>query len=54
MVMRRGLVLWNIWYEGMKDLCCMSFMSKGVSEILVVGWQDIMFVIDVVKGEVIK
>ena len=41
-------------HEGMKDLQCMSFTSKGASEIIVAGWQDTMFVIDVVKGEVVK
>ncbi|KAK4665844.1 poly(A)-specific ribonuclease [Podospora pseudopauciseta] len=54
MAMRRGPVMWNIRHEGMKDLRCMSFTSKGASEILVAGWQDTMFVIDVVKGEVTK
>ena len=38
----------------MKDLQCMSFTSKGASEIIVAGLQDIMFVIDVVKGEIVK
>jgi PAB-dependent poly(A)-specific ribonuclease subunit 2 len=38
----------------MKDLYCMSFTSKGTSEILVAGWQDVMFIIDVNKGEIIK
>lgn len=32
----------------------MSFTSKGTSEILVAGLQDVMFVIDVNKGEIIK
>jgi hypothetical protein len=32
----------------------MSFTSKGASEILVAGWQDTMFIIDVAKGEIIK
>ena len=41
-------------HEGMKDLQCMSFTSKGASEIIVGGWQDTMFVIDVVKGEIVK
>ncbi|KAK4199754.1 putative PAB-dependent poly(A)-specific ribonuclease subunit PAN2 [Triangularia verruculosa] len=54
MAMRRGPALWNIRHEGMTDLRCMSFTSKGASEILVAGWQDTMFVIDVVKGEVTK
>lgn len=41
-------------HEGMKDLQCMSFTSKGASEIVVAGWQDTMLVIDVIKGEVVK
>lgn len=32
----------------------MSFTSKGTSEILVAGFQDTMFVIDLAKGEVVK
>ncbi|KAL1837826.1 hypothetical protein VTJ49DRAFT_3373 [Mycothermus thermophilus] len=54
MAMRRGPALWHIRHEGMKDLQCMSFTSKGASEIIVAGFQDTMFVIDVVKGEVVK
>ncbi|KAL2257791.1 hypothetical protein VTK26DRAFT_9164 [Humicola hyalothermophila] len=54
MAMRRGPALWNIRHEDMKDLQCMSFTSKGASEIVVAGWQDTMFVIDVVKGEIVK
>lgn len=38
----------------MKKLSCMSFTSKGTSEILVAGEQDKMLVIDTVKGEVTK
>jgi PAB-dependent poly(A)-specific ribonuclease subunit 2 len=38
----------------MKDLQCMSFTSKGASEILVAGSQDTMFVIDINKGEIVK
>lgn len=38
----------------MKDLHCMSFTSKGTSEILVAGLQDHMFTIDVEKGTVTK
>lgn len=38
----------------MIDLRCMSFTSKGTAEILVAGWQDTMFVIDVNKGEILK
>ncbi|KAJ4293921.1 poly(A)-specific ribonuclease [Collariella sp. IMI 366227] len=54
MAMRRGPALWNIRHEDMKDLQCMSFTSKGASEIIVAGWQDTMFVIDVLKGEIVK
>lgn len=32
----------------------MSLTSKGSTEILVAGWQDKMFVIDLIKGEVVK
>jgi len=38
----------------MKDLHCMSFTSKGASEILVAGSQDTMFVVDINKGEIVK
>jgi len=38
----------------MKDLRCMSFTSKGTSEILVAGCQDVMFKIDVEKGRIIE
>lgn len=38
----------------MKDLRCMSFTSKGTSEILVAGVQDQMFTIDVNRGEISK
>lgn len=41
-------------HEDMKDLRCMSFTSKGTSEIIVAGLQDKMFVIDLTKGEVMK
>ncbi|KAH8205355.1 hypothetical protein TruAng_000434 [Truncatella angustata] len=54
MALRRGPPLWNIRHEGMKDLRCMTFTSKGTAEILVAGEQDKMFVIDVNKGEVTK
>ncbi|KAL2131448.1 hypothetical protein VTI74DRAFT_5096 [Chaetomium olivicolor] len=54
MAMRRGPAIWNIRHEDMKDLQCMSFTSKGASEIIVAGWQDTMFVIDVIKGEIVK
>lgn len=32
----------------------MCFTSKGTNEILIAGWQDTMFVIDVNKGEIVK
>lgn len=38
----------------MKELRCMSFTSKGMSEIIVAGLQDKMLVIDLNKGEVVK
>ncbi len=38
----------------MTDLHCMSFTSKGTSEILVAGLQGHMFTIDVEKGTVTK
>jgi PAB-dependent poly(A)-specific ribonuclease subunit 2 len=54
MAMRRGPALWNIRHDGMENLQCMSFTSKGASEIIVAGFQDTMFVIDVIKGEIVK
>ncbi len=44
----------NCRHENMKDLRCMSFTSKGTSEILVAGCQDVMFKIDVEKGRIIE
>jgi hypothetical protein len=41
-------------HDDMKDLRCMSFTSRGSSEILIAGWQDQMFTIDVEKGTVTK
>jgi len=38
----------------MKDLYCMSFTSRGASEILVAGYQSTMFIIDLNKGEITK
>lgn len=32
----------------------MSFTSKGATEILVAGWQKTMFLVDLIKGEVVK
>jgi hypothetical protein len=40
--------------DDMKDLRCMSFTSKGTSELLVAGLQDVMFTIDIEKGTVLK
>ncbi|KAK4145241.1 ubiquitin carboxyl-terminal hydrolase-domain-containing protein [Dichotomopilus funicola] len=54
MAMRRGPALWNIRHDDMRDLQCMSFTSKGASEIVVAGFQNTMFVIDVIKGEIVK
>ncbi|KAI0192050.1 exonuclease [Xylaria flabelliformis] len=51
---RRGIPLWSIRHDDMKELRCMSFTSKGTSEILVAGEQEKMLVIDTVKGEVTK
>lgn len=41
-------------HEEMKDLRCMCFTSKDAKEILVAGLQDVMFTINVDKGEIIK
>lgn len=41
-------------HDEMKDLRCMTFTSKGTSEILVAGWQEQMFTIDVDKGTITK
>ena len=54
MAMRRGPPIWHITNDDMKDLRCMSYTSKGTSEILVAGLQDVMFTIDVDKGTVTK
>ena len=54
MAMRRGPPIWHITNDEMKDLRCMSYTSKGASEILVAGLQDVMFTIDVDKGTVTK
>lgn len=40
--------------DDMKDLRCMSFSSRGSSEILVAGCQNVMFKIDAEKGEVLQ
>jgi len=54
MAIRRGPAVWTIRHPDMKDLQCMSFTSKGATEILVAGIQNTMFIIDVVKGEIVK
>jgi PAB-dependent poly(A)-specific ribonuclease subunit 2 len=48
------LIMWLTRNDDLKDLRCMSFTSKGTQEILAAGLQDQMFVIDLVKGEVVK
>ncbi|POR34438.1 PAB-dependent poly(A)-specific ribonuclease subunit PAN2 [Tolypocladium paradoxum] len=54
MALRRGPPLWHVRHDEMKDLRCMSFTSKGTAEIIVAGLQDVMLVIDLGKGEVVK
>ncbi|KAL2208105.1 putative PAB-dependent poly(A)-specific ribonuclease subunit [Sarocladium strictum] len=54
MAQRRGPPIWHLRNDDLKDLRCMSFTSKGTQEILAAGLQDQMFVIDLVKGEVVK
>jgi len=44
------MLMFKSSHDEMKDLQCMSYTSKGNSEILVSGGQDIMFIIDVDKG----
>lgn len=41
-------------HDSIKDLRCMSFTSKGTTELLAAGLQDTMLVIDLNKGEVMK
>ncbi len=41
-------------HQDMKDLHCMSYTSKGTSEIVVAGIQNQMFIIDVEKGTISK
>ena len=36
----------------MVNLCCMSFLGKDNSEIIVAGCQSIMYKIDVEKGHI--
>ncbi|KAH0529417.1 hypothetical protein TsFJ059_004166 [Trichoderma semiorbis] len=54
MANRRGPPIWHLRHDDMKDLRCMSFTSKGTAEIIAAGLQDSMFVIDLIKGEVVK
>ncbi|CZR51913.1 related to PAN2-component of Pab1p-stimulated poly(A) ribonuclease [Phialocephala subalpina] len=54
MALRRGPPIWHIVHEDMKDLQCMSFTSRGNTEILVAGLQDRMFVIDAEKGTITR
>ncbi|KAF7545439.1 hypothetical protein G7046_g9566 [Stylonectria norvegica] len=54
MALRRGPPIWHIKNDDMKDLRCMSFTSKGSSEIIAAGLQDVMLVVDLNKGDVIK
>lgn len=52
-VQANGMVL-DHRHDDMKDLRCMSFTSRGTTEIIVAGLQDTMLVIDLHKGEVVK
>ncbi|KAI9848000.1 MAG: poly(A)-specific ribonuclease [Thelocarpon superellum] len=52
--LRRGLAQWTLTHENMTDLRCMSYTSKGTSEILVAGMQPWMFLIDVDRGVITK
>ena len=38
--------------DSMKALCCMSFLGKSSSEILVAGCQNVMFKIDIEQGRI--
>ncbi|KZF21116.1 hypothetical protein L228DRAFT_269516 [Xylona heveae TC161] len=51
---RRGLTMWHITHDKMIDLRCMSYTSKGTSEILVAGCQPTMFRVDVDKGKIVE
>jgi len=46
--------MWHHRRDDLKDLRCMTFTSKGASEILVAGCQNVMLKIDVDKGEVLQ
>ena len=43
----------DIRHENMVDLRCMSYTSKGNSELVVAGLQDSMFIVDVERGVII-
>jgi PAB-dependent poly(A)-specific ribonuclease subunit 2 len=50
---RRGLTQWHLTNENFKDLRCMSFTSKGSDEVLVAGYQQTMFKVDIDKGVIL-
>ncbi|KFA65317.1 hypothetical protein S40285_02673 [Stachybotrys chlorohalonatus IBT 40285] len=54
MALRRGPPIWHLKHDAMKELRCMSFTSKGTAEIIIAGLQDVMLVVDLSKGEVVK
>ncbi|PHH70824.1 hypothetical protein CDD80_5705 [Ophiocordyceps camponoti-rufipedis] len=54
MALRRGPPIWHIRHDEMVELRCITFTSKGASEILVAGLQNKMLLIDINKGEVIE
>ncbi|KHO01669.1 Exonuclease, RNase T/DNA polymerase III [Metarhizium album ARSEF 1941] len=54
MAQRRGPPIWHLNDDDMTELRCMSFTSKGTTEIVVAGLQDSMLVIDLNKGDVVK
>ncbi|KAG6053616.1 poly(A)-specific ribonuclease [Claviceps sp. LM77 group G4] len=54
MALRRGIPIWHLRHDSIKDLRCMSFTSKGTTELLAAGLQETMLVIDLNKGEVMK
>lgn len=49
----RGLTL-DYSNDNMKDLQCMTYTSKGTSEVLAAGLQDQMFIINVDKGTITR
>lgn len=49
-----GMLIGRCSHEDMKDLRCMSYTSKGNSEIIVAGFQDQMFIVNVDKGTVTR